>query len=226
MTTRTLGRRVVGALCAASVLLATVVLSRVAWQSADPDIAELRLSWRFPAPARQECRPPTEAELRGVLPHMRPSEVCTDEAIPFRLTIGLDGDTLLSEPIVRSGPRARTITVFRSFRIPSGSYALEVAFLPEPPPDPERGVADAPARDSADAPARDSLPAPPMPRTPPGPRHDAAHPDIRRSRGCDSGLSRRERSVGRQRSRSRLSTGHADGVSVGQSSTAALARIR
>ncbi|MDE2980961.1 MAG: hypothetical protein OXU74_07170 [Gemmatimonadota bacterium] len=148
MTMRTLGRRVVGALCAVGVVLATVILSRVAWQSADPDTAELRLSWRIPAPARQECRPPTEAELRDVLPHMRPAEVCTDEAIPFRLTIALDGDTLLSEPIVRSGPRARTITVFRSFRIPAGSYALEVAFLPELPPGPERGVTDAPARGS------------------------------------------------------------------------------
>ena len=157
MTMRTLGRRVLGALCAAGVLLATVVLSRVAWQSADPDAAELRLSWRMRAPARQECRPPTEAELRDVLPHMRPTEVCTDEAIPFRLTIALNGDTLLSEPIVRSGPRARTITVFRSFPIPSGSYALEVAFLPELPPGSERAVADAPAGDSAPGPAQSPL---------------------------------------------------------------------
>lgn len=149
MKMRTLGRRVVGALCAVGVLLATVVLSRVAWQSADPDAAELRLSWRIPAPARQECRPPTEAELSDVLPHMRPTEICTDEAIPFRLTIGLDGDTLLYERIVRSGARARTITVFRSLRISPGSYALEVAFLPELPPGPESGVADAPAGDAA-----------------------------------------------------------------------------
>lgn len=145
---RTLGRRVVGALCAVGVLLATVVLSRVAWQSADPDAAELRLSWRIPAPARQECRPPTEAELRDVLPHMRPTEICTDEAIPFRLTIGLDGDTLLSERIVRSSARARTITVFWSIRISPGTYALEVAFLPELPTRSARGVADAPAPDS------------------------------------------------------------------------------
>lgn len=154
---RTLGRRVVGALCAVGVLLVTVVLSRVAWQGADPDAAELRLSWRIPAPARQECRPPTEAELRNVLPHMRPTEICTDEAIPFRLTIALDGDTLLSERIVRSSARARTITVFRSFRISPGSYALEVAFLPELPPRLERGVTDAPDGDSASEPAQSPL---------------------------------------------------------------------
>lgn len=154
---KTLGRCVAGALCAVGVLLATVILSRVAWQSAEPDIAELRLSWRIPAPARQECRPPTEAELSGVLPHMRPREVCTDEAIPFRLTIALNGDTLLSEPIVRSSPRARTITVFRSFRIPPGSHALALDFLPELPPGPELVIADAPARDSA----AESAPPPP-----------------------------------------------------------------
>ena len=157
VTMRALGRPVLGALCAVGVVLASVILSRVAWQSADPDIAELRLSWRMRAPARQECRPPTEAELRDVLPHMRPTEICTDEAIPFRLTIALDGDTLLSEPIVRSGRRARTITVFRSFRISPGSYALEVAFLPELPPDPERAVAEAPAGDAAPEPAQSPL---------------------------------------------------------------------
>ncbi|MYA44234.1 MAG: hypothetical protein F4Z31_21100 [Gemmatimonadetes bacterium] len=151
MTMKTLGRCVAGPLCAVGVLLATVILSQVTWQSADPDTAELRLSWRIPAPARQECRPPTEAELADVLPHMRPTEICTDEAIPFRLTIALNGDTLLSEPIVRSGARARTITLFRSFRISPANYALEVTFLPELRPGPERGVADAPAPDSPDS---------------------------------------------------------------------------
>ncbi len=149
MKTGVPGLRVLGALCAVGVLLVTVVLSRAAWQSSDPDTAELRLSWRIRAPAQRQCRPPTEEELRGVLPHMRPTEVCTDEAMPFRLTVGLDGDTLLSEPVVRSGPRARATTVFRSFRMAPGSYALEVTFLPELPPNSERGVADAVPRDSA-----------------------------------------------------------------------------
>lgn len=136
-------RKAVAAALAIAALAALVLLSRAAWQSADPDLAELRLSWRIPTPSYRQCRPPTEAELRGVLPHMRPTEVCTDTAIPFRLTIRLNGDTLHSEPVTGSGRRARTMTVYRSFTVPTGTYALDVAFLPELPPGMERGVAEA-----------------------------------------------------------------------------------
>jgi len=80
---------------------------------------------------------------------MRPSEVCTDTAIPFRLTIRLNGDTLRSEPVTRSGSRARTITVYRSFAVAPGSYALDVAFLPVLPTDARRGAADERTRDPA-----------------------------------------------------------------------------
>ena len=148
-------RRVTAVALASAAIVAMVLLSRVTWRSSDPDAAELRLSWRIPAPSFRQCRPPTEAELSGVLPHMRPSEVCTDTEIPFRLTIRLNSDTLHSAPVARSGPRARTITIYRSFAVSPGDYALDVALVPEPPPDSARGGADAPARtpapDSADS---------------------------------------------------------------------------
>ena len=141
--------RVAGAVLAAAALLVMASLSRIAWRSSDPDTAELRLSWRIPAPSHRQCRAPTEAELSGVLPHMRPSEVCSDEAIPFHLTIQVNGDTLHSKPVQRPGPRARTITVYRSFAVSPGGHTLEVAFLPQLPPDVEPGAASAPAPDSA-----------------------------------------------------------------------------
>lgn len=133
-------RHVVAAGLAIAALGALVLLSRAAWQAADPELAELRLSWRIPTPSYRQCRPPTEAELRSVLPHMRPTEVCTDTRVPFRLTIRLNGDTLHSEPVTGSGRRARTMTVYRSFTVPPGTYALDVAFLPELPPGLEGGV--------------------------------------------------------------------------------------
>lgn len=142
MTTMARARQVVAAALAVAALAALVLLSRVAWHGAGPDVAELRLSWRIPAPSYRQCRPPTEAELRGVLEHMRPSEVCTDTAIPFRLTVRLNGDTLHSEPVTGSGRRARTITILRSFTVPAGSHALDVAFLPELPPGVERGAGE------------------------------------------------------------------------------------
>lgn len=149
-------RQLLAAALVIAAVAALVVLSQLTWRASNPDNAELRLSWRMPAPSYRHCRPPTEAELAGVLPHMRPSEVCTDTVIPFRLTVRLDGDTLHSEPVERSGPRARTLTIYRSFAVAPGSYALDVAFLPETQPGIERGVVDAATRttasDSVDSP--------------------------------------------------------------------------
>lgn len=142
-------RQSVAAALAIAALVVLALLSRVTWRSSDPDAAELRLSWRIPAPSYRHCRPPTEAELSDVLPHMRPSEVCTDVAIPFRLTVQLNGDTLHSEPVAKSGPRARTITIYRSFPVSPGSYALDVAFLPETQPGIEGGGVDAATRNTA-----------------------------------------------------------------------------
>ena len=153
VTTMARARQVAGAALAIAALLALVFLSRVTWRSSDPDTAELRVSWRISTPSHRQCRPPTEAELSGVLPHMRPSEVCTDEAIPFRLTIQLNGDTLHTEPVERSGSRARTITVYRSFSISPGRYALDVAFLPELHSAMQPGMVAAASPDAATDPA-------------------------------------------------------------------------
>lgn len=146
---RTPARRVAAAVFAIAAVLALVLLSRVPWRSSDPDTAELRVSWRIPAPSRRQCRAPTEGELSGVLPHMRPSEICSDDAIPFHLTIRLNGDTLHSGTVARSGPRARTITVYRSFAVSPGNHTLEVAFLPEPPPETDPGAETVTSPDSA-----------------------------------------------------------------------------
>ena len=150
-------RRLMAAALAIAALVALAFLSRITWRSSVPDAAELRLSWRIPAPSYRHCRPPTEAELSGVLPHMRPSEVCTDVAIPFRLTVQLNGDTLHSEPVAKSGPRARTITIHRSFPVSPGSYALDVEFLPETQPGIDRGGGGGAAKGTA---ASDSVDSP------------------------------------------------------------------
>lgn len=133
MSAATLARRAAAAALAVAGLLGIVLLSRVPWRPSAEDAAELRVSWRIPAPSNRRCRPPTEAELRGVLPHMRPTEVCTDEAVSFRLTILLDGDTLRGGPVGLSSPRARTISVHERFPIRPGRHALEVNFLPDLP---------------------------------------------------------------------------------------------
>lgn len=140
VTMRVSVRRTAGAVLTAAAVLVMVSLSRINWPNTDPDGAVLRLSWRIPAPSHRQCRPPTEAELSGVLPHMRPTEICSDEPIPFHLGVQLDGDTLHSGPVERAGSRARTITVYRSFAISPGYHVLGVAFLPETPQGTEPGA--------------------------------------------------------------------------------------
>ena len=132
MTAATFTRKLAAVALTVTALLGIVLLSRVPWRSSAEDAAELRVSWRIPAPSNRRCRPPTEAELRGVLPHMRPTEVCTDEAVSFRLTILLDGDTLRAGAVGLSSPRARTISVHERFPIPPGRHELDVNFLPDP----------------------------------------------------------------------------------------------
>ena len=144
MTAMTFTRKLATAALTVAGLLGIVFLSRVTWRPSPADAAELRISWRIPAPSNRRCRPPTEAELRDVLPHMRPTEVCTDEAVSFRLTILLDGDTLRAGPVGGSSPRARTISVHERFPIPPGRHALEVNFLRDPPTPPLDGSATSP----------------------------------------------------------------------------------
>lgn len=131
MRTTTWARRLVAFAVAIAAVLAVVGLSRVRWRNPPADAAELRVSWRVPAPSNRQCRPPTDAELEGVLPHMRPTEICTDEAVPFRLTVLLDGDTLRSGPVAGAGGRARAITVYERFAIPPGSHDIVVGFVPD-----------------------------------------------------------------------------------------------
>ena len=131
MSATTWPRGLMAALLAMAGVLAMAGLSRVEWRNPPSEAAELRVSWRIPAPSDRQCRPPTDAELEGVLPHMRPAEVCPDEAVPYRLTVLLDGDTLRSGPVAGAGGRARAITVYERFAIPPGRHAITVGFVPE-----------------------------------------------------------------------------------------------
>ncbi len=129
-----LGRRFAGVCVGAALVAGVAALSQRPWRVFPEDAAELRVSWRLPAVATRTCRPPTEDEVRGVAPHMRPSEVCVGEIVPFGLRIVVDGDTLLAGPLSgRGAGRGRTMSVFESFPLPPGERLIEIAFGPDPP---------------------------------------------------------------------------------------------
>ncbi len=123
-----------GAAVALAGMLALARLSNLAWEAPGGDLALLRLSWRVPTPATRQCRPPTPAELEGVLPHMRPTEVCVEHTYALRLTTLLDNDTMEAAVIGQGGAHARTITVYRSYPVPPGAYRIQVSLRPDVSP--------------------------------------------------------------------------------------------
>lgn len=125
-------RRFVAAAAGGAVLCLVVLLSRVPWQPSTGTKAELRVSLRRPVVATEQCRPPTEDEVRGIPPHMRPLEVCSGDVVPFTLRVVLDGDTLARHPVRPSGGRrGRTLSVFETYSLRPGAHEVEVAFWPD-----------------------------------------------------------------------------------------------
>ena len=92
----------------------------------DEPTSELRLSWRALAPTEEQCRPPTEAELSGLPAHMRPQEVCEGGAVPYDLTVSIDGEELRRGPASTSGER--TVTVYESYAVTPGEHDVLVTF--------------------------------------------------------------------------------------------------
>ena len=140
-------KRTGAAALAAGAMVVIVFMSQVPWRGPGSEGSELRVSWRMPAPSLRHCRPPTQAELEGVPGHMRPSEICNEETVPFGLIVLIDGDTLHAGPAWHPGRRARTLAVYERFPLPAGSHALEVSFVPDSP----RVDAASPQMDSVQA---------------------------------------------------------------------------
>jgi hypothetical protein len=117
-------------------VLVTVALgagSRAPWQASEEQDAVLRFSWRAVAEATEACRPPTEDEIAALPQHMRPTEVCEGERVPYRLRVELDGEGVIDEVLRAAGAREdRPIYVFDELRLAPGAYRVRVEFGPEP----------------------------------------------------------------------------------------------
>ena len=111
---------------------AVIAGSRVPWDPEPPQAAVVRLSWRAVPAMVEECHPPTEEELAGLPPHMRPPEICVGRAIPFRLRFRLDGETLVDEQVLGAGVReGRPMYVFHEARTVAGEHVIEVDWVPD-----------------------------------------------------------------------------------------------
>ncbi len=124
--------RTVGLAVGALVCFAVVAGSQVPWVASASDEAIVRLSWRAVLPTVEDCRPPTDEDLRGIPPHMRPAEVCSGSPVPFRLEFTLDGQRLIDERVAGSGARGdRPMYVFEEFSVEPGVHRVDLTFAPD-----------------------------------------------------------------------------------------------
>jgi hypothetical protein len=109
--------------------LAIVAGSQVPYRVSPEQDARIRLSWRAPPPRVDECRPPTEADLKGLPPHMRPGEICEGRFLPFRLRVEIDGEGALDREILPAGARRdRPVYVYEDLQLEPGTHDLVVRF--------------------------------------------------------------------------------------------------
>lgn len=102
---------------------------------AEEEYALIRMSWRAPGIAIQECRTLTEEELAALPSHMRRAEECTGRNADFVLTVAVESLPTTVDTIRPAGARGdRPIYVSRELRVPPGSHRLRVTFEPQLPP--------------------------------------------------------------------------------------------
>ena len=124
--------RASGVMLAVIVCAAVIAASQVPWTPEPSGQAMVRLSWRAVPPSVEDCHAPTEDELAGLPAHMRPRELCSGRALPFRLRFVLDGRVVVDEQVVGAGARRdRPVYVFHELRTDPGSHRIEVEFGPE-----------------------------------------------------------------------------------------------
>ena len=122
-----------GALIVSATLCAAIAFGgRVPWTPQPDGSALVRLSWRAVLPTIEDCHEPTEDELTGLPPHMRPTEICDGRPVPFRLRFVLDGETVVDEPVTGAGAREdRPMYVLHEVQVEPGTHHIEVVFGPD-----------------------------------------------------------------------------------------------
>jgi hypothetical protein len=134
---RTTARRILGAAVAVTVTLATVALSRVPYGGLDPDISVLRLTWRAPGEAIEDCRLLSPEEIEAQPVHMRRDRICERRLVPYRLRVYVDGVRVVDETVRPAGAREdRPLFVFRELELEPGEHQVAVNWVRETGPDP------------------------------------------------------------------------------------------
>ncbi len=96
-----------------------------------PAEAYLRLALRTTEARVEICRDRTPEELEALPAHMRQPRACDRHAIPYRLHVQLDGDTVLDQILEPRGARSDRPLVFdHQLAVDPGAATLTVSFAP------------------------------------------------------------------------------------------------
>ncbi len=96
-----------------------------AWQAADANRAQIKLSFTHAGARVQECRRLSPEELAKVAPNMRRPLECTRERVPVVIELDLDGQPLYRASIAPIGVwKDGASAVYRRFAVPPGRYRL------------------------------------------------------------------------------------------------------
>ena len=92
-------------------------------------MALVRLDWRARGERVEDCRPPTEEEIAGRPPHMRPREICEGRVRPYSLRVVVDRAVVVDDTIHGAGAREdRPLYVAREIAVRPGVRELRIDF--------------------------------------------------------------------------------------------------
>ncbi len=144
-TRRGPGPRIVKLLVTALAIVAIAALSGVSYSTPHAEQAVIRLSLEVDSGDQGSCRPPTDAELEGVAPHMRPTEVCETTDATQTFTLWVDGDSIAARTIGGSGANF----IYEDIPVPAGRRNIRASLK-------EVGASDAPELDTPESDQADS----------------------------------------------------------------------
>ena len=87
----------------------------------------IRVAGTLPSSVKTNCHPPTDEEVKNILPHMRPLEICTETHLSYKLEIKSEGNLILSKIIEDSTNRTdRPLYLNAEAQLSSNNQTLEV----------------------------------------------------------------------------------------------------
>lgn len=118
---------VAGWAVAITLTAAVAVLSRVPVAPGRDDLGLIRLAWSARPERIETCRSPTAEEQAEVLSHMRQAQICEGTTAPYRVTLAVDGTTVMDQATHGAGLRHdRPLYFFHEVETAPGVHRVTV----------------------------------------------------------------------------------------------------